>query len=422
MNCYSGILRERFRNSHLGRLLPELADAVAKVFEDKTVTRTKENYVSVLRHYWNFMLCVGLNPLQVPLDPMHCIFYLQERINMSGSIASSSTWTATFNWISEIAGAPTSYKHDIEYITYLKAINKKYNKGKDQRMPFTRAHINKYNITLWNKDMEQHGYVKYDTLMKLLLINIYFFTMSRPAELLRSKSANKINGLKYEDLHKSRDEEHGVLIYELDIQNYKNAASRQIIKKIYIADNKCRKIDCTECTLSNPFALLHSMLKRRKNLYRKATAKYWATRTTSYSSVHWRNRAMSLKLKNNPLFVWENGNEINTTELGDLAKEVAAINGVLKPQQYTAYSLRIGGTTAAAIAGIEHPMILKYVGWSSSRLADCAQRYMRYSPFQLCRVPFMMIHGANKYNNRHRQIAKIYDPWSERLNPKYYRN
>ena len=172
MKCYLGILRERYRSSPIGLLLPDLADAVAKTLEDKTVMRTKENYVSVFRHYFNFMLCVGLNPLQVPLNPQHCIFYIQERINMSGSIASLSRWTATFNWISELAGAPTSYKQDPEYITFLKAINKKYHKGKDQRMPFTREHIKTFNNKLWNDDMEKYGYVKYDTLMKLLLVNI----------------------------------------------------------------------------------------------------------------------------------------------------------------------------------------------------------------------------------------------------------
>ena len=245
--------------------------------------------------------------------------------------------------------------------------------------------------------------------------------MSRPAELLKSKNANKIDGLRYEDLHKTKDGEHGVAIYELDIQNYKNAASRQIIKKIYIADTKCRDVRCTECKLSNPFALLNKMLKRRKRLFREAKQKYYATPRGSYRAVHWRNRAKALRLRNNPLFIWENGNEVNTTELGKLAKDVAMINRVMKPQQYTAYSLRIGGTTTAALAGIEHPMILKYVGWSSSRLADCAQRYMRYSPFQLCRVPFMMIHGVDKDDKNYKN-AKIYDPWSERLNPKYYRN
>ena len=117
----------------------------------------------------------------------------------------------------------------------------------------------------------------------------------------------------------------------------------------------------------------------------------------------------------NPLFVKENGNPVNTSDITQIAKNIANINQIVNPKNYTAYSLRIGGTTRASIVGIEHPKILKYVGWTNSRLADCAQRYMRYAPYQLAIIPFQMIHKKRQKENN-----KIYDPWSERLDQKYY--
>ena len=92
----------------------------------------------------------------------------------------------------------------------------------------------------------------------------------------------------------------------------------------------------------------------------------------------------------------------------------------METRHYTAYSLRIGGTTAASKAGIPHPLILKYVGWSNSRLADCAQRYMRYTPFELCRLPFMILHKSkNNTKKNDKNDSQIYDPWSENVSQRF---
>ena len=120
-----------------------------------------------------------------------------------------------------------------------------------------------------------------------------------------------------------------------------------------------------------------------------------------------------------PLLVWSDGRTATTKDLAKIAKDIARKAGIVDPQHYTSYSLRIGGTTAASMAQLDHVLILKYVGWSVSRLADCGQRYMRFSPYELSLVPFKIIHG--EYDKSSRRNNKIYDPWSEKLNMKYHK-
>ena len=79
--------------------------------------------------------------------------------------------------------------------------------------------------------------------------------------------------------------------------------------------------------------------------------------------------------------------------------------------------MRIGGTTRASVVCVPHPMILKYVGWSNSRLADCAQRYMRCPPHELARIAFLLMHSKQKITVK----FQIYDSWSERLDAKCYK-
>ena len=131
------------------------------------------------------------------------------------------------------------------------------------------------------------------------------------------------------------------------------------------------------------------------------------------------DKIQRLRLRpSNHLFVDMEGKTISTKYLSSIAKEIAKTALILDEKRYTSYSLRIGGTTAASQRGIPHPKILKYVGWSNSRLADCAQRYMRYGPHDLCLVPFHMIHGSKEEQNSNR---KIYDPWSGRIDQKYFK-
>ena len=105
---------------------------------------TKMHYVSQFRHFVNFCLDHGHNPLDFPLDPQLCIFWIQQKFNIHGNIKSLNSWTAMLNWISDLARAPKQYKEDPDYKTYLSALKKQYHQGHDHRLPFKLQHIHKY--------------------------------------------------------------------------------------------------------------------------------------------------------------------------------------------------------------------------------------------------------------------------------------
>ena len=82
----------------------------------------------------------------------------------------------------------------------------------------------------------------------------------------------------------------------------------------------------------------------------------------------------TLDVKNaNPSFAYSDGKVATTATLRRIAKEMCEANKILDSHHCTAYSYRIGGTTLASMQGIDHPFMLRYVGWSESRLRDCSQ-------------------------------------------------
>ena len=398
---------------------PHLADQVASVINQSKVMGTKTHYVSQFRHYVNFCLDHSINPLQVPLDPHVCTFWIQEKFNMNGNIKSLNQWTAKLNWISDLSRAPKNYKKHPDYVQYISGLRKQYHEGNDHRMPFRLVHLYKYTKSIWKPSKENLKVIGYTNLVKAALANTYFFTMSRPCEFLVSRSAPpRLCGLKVGDFKRILDTEHGVPLIELTINVYKNQASRRIQKKIYICSTKCKRSRNCPCRLCNPYNLLLLMIRRRQCLIDEVMEKLDIAK--GVERIRLKSLIEKLRLKpSNNFFIKEDGSPIDTKFLTNIAKDIVGESRILKKENYTAYSLRIGGTTRASKVGVPHPKILKYVGWSAARLADCAQIYIRYSPYELGQIPFQMIHGIR--GKKIDSSSKIYDPWSERINPKYFK-
>ena len=414
------ILRKRFRQTTVGRSAPHLADQVAAVINNSKVEGTKTHYVSQFRHYVNFCLDHGQDPLHFPLDPNLCMFWIQDKVNKHGNIKSLRSWTAMLNWISDLAKAPKRYKEDSDYKDYLKGLQKQYHEGFDQRLPFQIKHIFKYTKMLWRTKTNNSSVISYTNLLKATLANLYFFTMSRPCELLMSTSSpSRLTGILVRDYHRIYDNEFKIPMIELTINVYKNQVSRKIQKKIYFCSTQCKSQSPCVCSKCNPYNLLILLLKQRQSMVNTAVNEYNDPTTPFHKKHSLFNKIQRLRLKpSNHLFVDKEGKTITTKYLSNIAKEIVNETHILDSKRYTAYSLRIGGTTTASRRGIPHPKILKYVGWSNSRLADCAQRYMRYGPHDLCLVPFHMIHGSKEEKN---PKSTIYDPWSERIDQKYFK-
>ena len=245
--------------------------------------------------------------------------------------------------------------------------------------------------------------------------------MSRPCELINgAKSDNipRLQGLKIKHFQQFMDQEHKIPIIKLSIVHYKNQASRKIKKEIYFSSTHCKNYRECKCHRNSPYDLLLLLNKRRQELV-NLLQKEWTEGVIPHSKT---NGEIINKLawkQENSLFVYRNGKSPNTAKLRNIVKEMVRVNKISTKERYTSYSLRIGGTTSASIAKVHHVLILKYVGWSQSRLADCAMRYMRFNPHQLAQVPYKIIHGISNDSYKKKDLHLIYDPWSEGRDRKY---
>ena len=425
---YLDIFRHRLENSRLGKRAPQLTKQVAQNLFDKRTDGTKSHYVSAFRQWVNFCLDFEINPFHQPIQPEIIVFWYQDRINALNSIKSLKNWSAMLNWMCELMGVLPFYKEASLYRNYVEAIKKNYTEGDDHRLPFSKQHILLFTKTKWVRDTREGGSsFKYDYLVEMVLIQLYWFTCSRPSELLPNSVKNP-RGLKIKHTTWVTDRQHGVDLLKLQIESYKNQTSRLIFKTINIAPTRCKEQKATHCCCKylNPYGLLQKMLALREELVISLRRKL---KNDFFLSLKQRRelteKIENLKLTNdNYLFVYSTGKIIRVKDLAALTAQIVSANKILEEQRYKPYSLRIGGTTQASMVGIDHTVILKYVGWKNSRLADCAQRYMRYPDYMLGRVPYEMIHGSlrsSEYRRKKPSAYEIYDPWSEKTDFKFYK-
>ena len=102
ITCFSDFFRNRFSESWIGKLDPEKAKQVSDVIIAAKSEGTYKHYVSQFRKWVIYCDDFHIDPLSMPPDPFVYIFWIQDRINSSGSIASKDSWTAMMNWLCEI--------------------------------------------------------------------------------------------------------------------------------------------------------------------------------------------------------------------------------------------------------------------------------------------------------------------------------
>ena len=376
--------------------------------------KTKAHYISSFRNWVNWCIEFFEDPFEFPMKPLKLILWIQSRFEDAGNIKSLRTWTATINWLCDIVGDPKLYKKDLEYSRYIKALKKQHQEGADQRQPFLVDHISNYIQSLWNED---RSFMSYPNLLKATLAALYFCSMSRPAEIVKSTDDGELRGVKFENYDTMTDKNHNVRMILLTIDIYKNQSSKMIKKKIYLASTKCNKPQHCRCRFIDPYKLIKYTIRERERLIDNVSLELKTQKLTKKNREKLQKKLHNLRISpDNFLFVHEDGNPVKVSFITKLAAEVVAVNKLMNNGHYTAYSFRIGGTTRASIAGLDHPLILRFVGWSASRLADCSQRYMRFAPYILANVPFKMLHPDKKIDDE----IRTYDPWSEGLDLTYY--
>ena len=175
--------------------------------------------------------------------------------------------------------------------------------------------------------------------------------MSRPCEILRSSGSSlRKYGLLIGDIQKRMDIEHNRPMYELKVRT-KNAASRQIFKKIYLSSTRCTYYKTCKCQKMDPYMLLDYYLQRRQQLVDHIQSTLKSGSLSESERITQSTRRQNLLInKSKPLLIWSNGTTATTKDLAKISKDIATKAGIVDPQHYTSYSLRIGGTTAASMA------------------------------------------------------------------------
>ena len=382
-----------------------------------TVEGTQIGYCSSIRHWVRFNIEIDEDPFEFPIDPYKALFWIQTRFEEAGSIKSLKTWRAILSWICKIAGVHPEFKEHPDYVRYIKSINKQHNEGVDSRLPFKMIHMTTYIKWLFEE------YEKKPSLLiitKATLASMYFLTMSRPSELVESSSSyDRLRGLRIKHFKLFYDDEHNIPMIRLQIETFKNQHSRKISKYIYLAPTKCNFSKSCICRFMDPYKFFLNMIKYRDNMVVNLEAKLLKPHSTSNDHYAIKSKLQKLRLKDdNYIFINDAGNPINTNFLRSIVREIIAVNNIMITKNYTAYSWRIGGTTRASQASLDHCIILKYVGWSTSSLQDVSMRYIRYSPEELAIVSYKMVHPSQPLKN----LNKIYDPWGEKLNLRFRKN
>ena len=423
---HTGLFLKRISKTSAAKREPEKAQRIWKIIMSSRSRGTKEHYVSQLRQWIIYCDDFSLDPLRMPPDPHTYIFWIQERIDAVGSIASLEQWTAMMNWLCEIACIKPIYKLHPDVKLYMRAIRKQYTTQRDHRLPFKVKHLLVYIKYLRYKKNKGKAKMDYNDFVKTTIAQVFLFTMSRPSELLKTRRCDGMSsGLELKYVSEMMDREHNKLVMKLTIKAYKNQASKKIAKHIYISSSKCpaernnirnKNGEKCPCHYLDPISAIKTMLKMRKKLLSNLRNKL-GDEISKKERKEINKTLHTLDLnKNNPLFVFDDGKIASTSTLRQIAKDICMANNILDAHHYTAYSFRIGGTTRASTQGIDHPFILRYVGWSESRLGDCSQRYMRYSNYELSTMIYQMIHGPRNNigfvgNSHHKN--RTYDPWSE---------
>ncbi len=410
---YSELYSFRNRRSKYYHKDPQNGKFIIKVVLNDKCHGTKTHYVSAFRQWAAYCLSMDEYPLDTPINPELAAYWIADRTQQSGNIKSFCNWQSMLTWLHDLKRCDPIYKYDPFYKTFVKALKKQYHNPSDTRLPFELDDIIKYTIYLKVKKSNILT-VDLNTLLTIIIIQLYFFTMSRPSELLKSQSSKNKLGLKFNDI--SHESSLNGKFFKFIIKSYKNQQFRKQYKTVIIGDAYCNNVLLNRhhkcfCKILNIYELLKVYFFRRKKL----------ALSINNNSILKQKLLLS---PNNNVFVWKNGTVVTTSHLSKIVKTMVITLKIPNPKRYAPYSLRIGGTTLASINAIPYSKILRYVGWSDNHLPSVSFRYMRYKLDDFRIMINEMIHGvsSNAINiQKQQRSGVVYDPWAYAWNQKLRR-
>ena len=378
---------------------PHLADHVETNINTKNQMNTYTHYMSSLRRLIGFLIEVGDHPMAVPFDPEVMMYWIASESLRHNSVQSLTTWEAAARWYGLMLGVENDHwRQNPRYKQFRAGIKKNMWRPPVQQLPITIefilafARIHKLHVdNLYN--------VPFDLLARFTVLLWFFFTMSRPSEVLRHTQRGTDYGLELGDIRLVCLIRGDAKAYEVTVDRFKNMTTKQSVKKIYIRDPACGDPKCDKCPYLNLVRCFNIYRHRRKRLWRQALP---GTRRDRLDTTNPKNAA----------FVLHSGQILTASKMQATVHDVVRAVGITTTARYSNYSCRIGGTTHAARTHICHSKILQYVGWAIQKLPDMAHRYTTYPPQALQWMAHDMIHGIGTPNGRHSQFLDVFDPWT----------
>ena len=386
---------------------PALSEWLHNERRHQRTTATIIAYLAPIRRFIAFCTRYNYSIFNVPYDPKLMQYWVASECRRVNNAASLTSWESAIKYFSLCITNKSNdqwYKHP-QYRTFRRRIRFRYQLPPTEKLPFTLQHLVNYTRAR-NVTPETYWTAPYDDIVEITWLQLLFTTLSRPCELLKSPGNATKRGLRYSDFRYRRPGK--ARYWRLMVLHYKNQRARRVPKELTISDTRCshgKRSNGTHCNCYyiNPYHLFYVLLKRREQLYRRPNLSRRQLRNLNTTA-------------DDHIFVRSTGEIMTTRNTNDVIRDMARTLGVLEPEKYSEYSLRVGGATHCTAAGIPDGLMYRYVGWDPSRLPDSGRRYVR-PPLELrLRFPYFLLHGfVNEFNKQHPVTVVpglFHDPWA----------
>ena len=300
---------------------------------------TKVGYIAIIKDWFRFCAKAGIPPMSTEPIPKNIMYWCYDRTNrMIKGANSIENWLAAFSFLIRSLGSKPSY-HTSDFNRRKAILIKLHSTPRKIRLPFPLLWI-----VTWIKRIGVFPHTwyscNYDDLLKVLLILLIFFTISRPGEIYYSNKTENINwdiittGLCWKDITFSGN------LMTLSINWYKNQVHYNVPKLIHIVPPVCLRSDC-HCRILNFPKMFIVAKARRQALFTRLLLRR-ARRGPTISNAFQKKLKYLATNPNDQVFVTKEGSVWGYTRMRKLTKEIHTIIKTKRPKMYPPYAFKGG--------------------------------------------------------------------------------
>ena len=354
---------------------------------------TKVGYIAIIKDWFRFCAKAGILPMSTEPIPKNIMYWCYDRTNrMIKGANSIENWLAAFSFLIRSLGSKPSY-HTSDFNRRKAILIKLHSTPRKIRLPFPLLWI-----VTWIKRIGVFPHTwyscNYDDLLKVLLILLIFFTISRPGEIYYCNKTENENwdiittGICWKDV-----DFHGQLM-TLRINWFKNQEHFGVPKEINVLPPVCSKAEC-HCQLLNFPKMFLVAKARRERLYANLLYSNATRAGGRPMSKKFKKKLRNLQHRpSDQVFVTSQGSVWGYTRMRNLTSEIHRIIKTERPKMYPPYAFKGGAMSLVNQQKISLLKVIKYVQWSVKSLPHMSQTYISISIPEMAVIPFEMIHGA----------------------------